>query len=100
MRCRPVADAIYSRVPNATYVNISAADTPVWTLPCDVELNITFTFAGVSYPVHPLDTVMDDLRGPLDSSGKPTCVGSFQPMSSNQPYDIVLGMAFREFAPT
>lgn len=97
---RSVADAIYSRVPNATYVNISAADTPVWTLPCDVELNITFTFAGVSYPVHPLDTVMDDLRGPPDSSGQPTCVGSFQPMSSTQPYDIVLGMAFREFAPT
>lgn len=100
MPCRSVADAIYSRVPNATYVNISAADTPVWTLPCDVELNITFTFAGVSYPVHPLDTVMDDLRGPPDSSGQPTCVGSFQPMSSTQPYDIVLGMAFREFAPT
>ncbi|KAI0675295.1 aspartic peptidase domain-containing protein [Trametes maxima] len=91
---KAVADAIYSRVPGAKYVNISATATPVWTLPCTVELNITFKFAGVSYPVHPLDTVMDDLQGPLDDSGKPSCVGAFQPSSSKQPYDIVLGMAF------
>ncbi|KAI0645685.1 aspartic peptidase domain-containing protein [Trametes meyenii] len=91
---KAVADAIYSRVPGAKYVNISATATPVWTLPCSVELNITFKFAGVSYPVHPLDTVMDDLQGPLDDSGKPSCVGAFQPLSSKQPYDIVLGMAF------
>ncbi|KAI0374041.1 acid protease [Pilatotrama ljubarskyi] len=91
---KSVADAIYSRVPGAKYVNISATATPVWTLPCNVELNITFKFGGVSYPVHPLDTVMDDLQGPLDDKGKPTCVGAFQPMSANAPYDIVLGMAF------
>ncbi|KAL7281692.1 hypothetical protein ACG7TL_005010 [Trametes sanguinea] len=91
---KSVADAIYSRVPGAKYVNISATATPVWTLPCTVELNITFKFGGVSYPVHPLDTVMDDLQGPLDDTGKPSCVGAFQPMSADEPYDMVLGMAF------
>ncbi|KAI0358431.1 acid protease [Trametes cingulata] len=91
---KSVADAIYSRVPGAKYVYISATATPVWTLPCDVELNITFKFNGVSYPVHPLDTVMDDLSGPLDDNGEPTCVGAFQPMADNAPYDIILGMAF------
>ncbi|KAI8993027.1 aspartic peptidase domain-containing protein [Trametes punicea] len=91
---KSVADAIYGRVPGARFVNISATATPVWTVPCSVELNVTFKFAGISYPVHPLDTVMDDLQGPLDSSGKPTCVGAFQPMSVEEPYDIVLGMAF------
>ncbi|KAI0823632.1 aspartic peptidase domain-containing protein [Trametes gibbosa] len=91
---KAVADAIYSRVPGAKYVTISATETPIWTMPCDVELNITFKFAGVAYPIHPLDTVMDDLHGPLDSTGKPSCVGSFQPISTKQPYDIVLGMAF------
>ncbi|KAI0775707.1 aspartic peptidase domain-containing protein [Trametes elegans] len=91
---KSVADAIYSRVPGAKYVSIRATATPVWTLPCGTELNITFKFAGVSYPVHPLDTVMDDLQGPLDQYGKPTCVGAFQPMSVEEPYDIILGMAF------
>ncbi|CDO77319.1 hypothetical protein BN946_scf184775.g9 [Trametes cinnabarina] len=91
---KSVADAIYSRVPGARYVNISATATPVWTLPCTTELNITFKFGGISYPVHPLDTVMDDLHGPLDDTGKPSCVGAFQPMTADEPYDIVLGMAF------
>ncbi|KAI0329449.1 acid protease [Cubamyces sp. BRFM 1775] len=91
---KSVADAIYSRVPGAKFVNISATATPVWTLPCTVELNVTFKFGGISYPVHPLDTVMDDLQGPLDDNGHPSCVGAFQPMAAEEPYDIVLGMAF------
>ena len=65
-------------------------------MPCDVELNVTLNFGGVSYPIHPLDTVMNDITGPSDSNGSPSCVGAFQPSNSSNPYDILLGMTFCE----
>lgn len=69
----------------------------VWVLPCDYELNVAFKFSGISYPMHPLDTVMNDFTGPPDASGKPTCIGSLQPLvNANQPYDMILGVAFCE----
>lgn len=91
-----VADAIYSRVPNASFVNVPAASGMVWTLPCDVELNVTFKFGGVSYPVNPLDTNLGSMNI-RDSDGNPVCVGSFQPITtaSSSSYDMILGMAFR-----
>lgn len=67
----------------------------MWTLPCSTELNVTYLFSNVSYPVHPLDTVTSAFRGPADANGDPTCVGAFQPISlSNQGFDIILGMSF------
>ncbi|TBU56368.1 aspartic peptidase domain-containing protein [Dichomitus squalens] len=89
-----VAEAIYSRVPGAKLTTIEASPSPAWTMPCNIELNVTFKFGGVSYPIHPLDTVMNDVTGPLDSNGVPSCVGAFQPSTSSTPYDILLGMTF------
>ncbi|KAH9858732.1 aspartic peptidase domain-containing protein [Lenzites betulinus] len=89
-----IADAIYSRVPGAKLANISASDSPVWIVPCSAEVNVTFNFAGIAYPAHPLETVTNEFLGPLDASGTPSCVGGFQPMPSQQPYDIVLGVTF------
>lgn len=93
---RNVADAIYSRVPGASFVNVPAASGMVWTLPCDVELNVTFKFGGVSYPVNPLDTNLGsmNIKGP---DGNEICVGSFQPITtaSSSRFDMILGMAFR-----
>ena len=69
----------------------------VYTLPCDVELNVTFKFGGVSYPIHPLDTSLD--LGRTNSSGDALCIGAFQPIASNSQsstYDMILGMAFRK----
>lgn len=91
-----VADAFYGRVPNASFTNLTGFGE-VYTLPCTVELNVTFKFANVSYSIHPLDTSLD--VGKTDSLGNPLCVGAFQPIadsaqSSN--YDMILGMAFRE----
>ncbi|EPS97738.1 hypothetical protein FOMPIDRAFT_158263 [Fomitopsis schrenkii] len=90
-----VADAIYSRVPGASFVNVPAASGMVWTLPCDVELNVTFKFGGVSYPVNPLDTNLGsmNIKGP---DGNEICVGSFQPITtaSSSRFDMILGMAF------
>lgn len=51
---RDVADAIYGRVPGAEFVTQS--DTPgYWRVPCNYELNVTFLFNGVKYPISPLD---------------------------------------------
>ncbi|KAH9858731.1 acid protease [Lenzites betulinus] len=91
-----IADAIYSRVPSANFVNVPAAGGNMWTLPCSTELNVSYIFANVTIPVHPLDTVTSAFHGPPDAEGNPTCVGAFQPLAeaSDQDYDIILGMAF------
>lgn len=65
---RDVADAIYGRVPGAEFVAQSSSPG-YWRIPCDYELNISFVFAGVKYPISPLDmTIVEE----TDSSGKPT----------------------------
>lgn len=92
---KAVADAFYARVPSAQLSNITGFGE-VYTLPCDVELNVTFKFANVSYPVHALDTSLDINK--LDALGNPTCLGAFQPIMPNaesSTFDMILGMAFR-----
>jgi hypothetical protein len=49
-----VAEAIYGKVPGAALTNISGIGE-VWGLPCNQELNATFLFAGIKFPIHPLD---------------------------------------------
>lgn len=93
---RAVADAFYGRVPNATLANVTGLGE-VYTLPCDVELNVTFKFGNVSYPIHPLDTSMD--LSETDALGNKICIGSFQPIlddAVSSTYDMILGMAFCE----
>lgn len=92
---RVVADAFYARVPGAQLQNLSGIGE-VYTLPCDVELNVTFKFAGVEFPIHPLDTSISTLNK-VDSLGNPFCIGAFQPIISTaqaSSYDMILGMAF------
>ncbi len=55
---RKMADAIYGRVQGANY----SEDQGLWMVPCDQELNISFTFGGVKMPVHPLDVVSSDFN--------------------------------------
>ncbi|RPD74329.1 acid protease, partial [Lentinus tigrinus ALCF2SS1-7] len=89
----PITDAIYSRVPDAKYTSVADLVEPAWVLPCHYELNVTFQFGGVSYHIHPLDTLISDILGPPDDTGKPMCVGAFQPLpSSEQP--MILGAMF------
>ncbi|KAI0706826.1 acid protease [Cerioporus squamosus] len=90
-----IANQIYGRVPGATFTNVTGGTAPMWTLPCETELNITFVFANVSYPIHPLDTVTSALQGPPDANGDPTCVGAFQPIvAAHDGFDVILGMSF------
>lgn len=92
---KAVADAFYGRVPGAQLVNYTGLGE-VYTLPCDVELNVTFKFNNVSYPIHPLDTSLSSL-GKTDAQGNQVCVGAFQPIQAgaeSSTYDMILGMAF------
>ncbi|KAI0695469.1 aspartic peptidase domain-containing protein [Cytidiella melzeri] len=91
---KPVADAIYARVPGAVLTNVTGFGE-AYTLPCNVELNVTFKFQNVSYPIHPLDTSAD--IGRTDSDGNPVCLGSFQPImpgAESSTFDGILGMGF------
>jgi hypothetical protein len=83
-----MVDAIYANVSGAQYV----AKSNLWVLPCKSEINVAFKFGGVTYPVHPLDTVSQS----LSSAPKLGCVGAFQPITfdSGNQLDLILGMGF------
>lgn len=70
---RTVSDAIYSGVPGATFDQ----DDGVWILPCDQELSLTFKFAGVSFPIHPLD-INQELT---TTNGSNICIGAVRSFS-------------------
>lgn len=86
-----VAEALYGNVSGASLTSVTGIGE-IWTLPCDQELNATFLFAGIEFPIHPLDLNFD--------YGNNQCVGAFQPFSYDDTedgmvmYDMVLGMAF------
>ncbi|KAF9464127.1 aspartic peptidase domain-containing protein [Collybia nuda] len=90
---REVSDAIYGRVHGAVY----DVKDEIWTVPCGQYLNISFNFGGISYPVHPLDTV-DDNFSRTDLNGNKICIGAFQPITSAFSllghYDMIMGMSF------
>ncbi|KAH8998456.1 aspartic peptidase domain-containing protein [Lactarius akahatsu] len=94
---RHISDAIYSRIPNATFDN-NTANGPMWTLPCTTEVNTTIQFGNMSYPIHPLDINFSftDSSNASDTSDNQTCFGAFQPITTGAApdYDIILGMAF------
>jgi hypothetical protein len=96
---KSVSDAIYGRFPGADLMNITGLGS-VWVLPCTAEVNISFSFANKTYPVHPLDATLEpsalSLNNVTTSTGDDGCIGAFQPFSFSgaTTYDIILGMAF------
>ncbi|KAH8832319.1 aspartic peptidase A1 [Flagelloscypha sp. PMI_526] len=90
---RDVADAIYGRVKSAEYDTKNER----WLLPCGQLLNLTFSFGGKKFPMHPLDVVNDDFRV-KNSKGEHVCIGAFQPITTAFSifgnFDIILGMSF------
>jgi len=96
---RAMADAIYGRVQGAEYNEQFEA----WTVPCQQLINLSFMFGGNEYPIHPLDVSSSDFNV-VDATGKPVCLGSFQPITSAfsllGEYDIILGMGFMRNAYT
>jgi hypothetical protein len=115
-----VVDAIYQNVPGAKFYNDTSVG-PIYALPCDQEIDLTFYFAGQPYPIHPLDTNLDGSQlGLVDDNGNSVCIGAvrvssapsvcpstnlpsqFQPVSFDASFgsgeapdfDMVLGMAW------
>lgn len=74
---RDVSDAIYGRVRGAVY----DVKEEIWTIPCGQYLNISLQFGGLSYPVHPLDTV-DDNFNRVDAQGNRICIGAVRMLLS------------------
>lgn len=68
-----VAQALYGDIPGAVLTNISGLGE-IWVLPCDQEVNATFLFGGVEFPIHPLDLNFDGFG--LQADGKSYCVGA------------------------
>lgn len=52
-----VADGIYSRYTGAEFMNVSGIGA-TWIVPCEMEVNITFTVGGQQFPIHPLDATL------------------------------------------
>ncbi|KAJ7130896.1 aspartic peptidase A1 [Mycena filopes] len=90
---RDMADAIYGRVQGAVY----DTKNEWWTVPCTQLINLTFSFGGVAFPIHPLDVVDDNFKI-LDKSGNHVCIGAFQPITSAFSlfgnFDMIMGMTF------
>ncbi|KAF9220897.1 acid protease [Gyrodon lividus] len=89
-----VAQALYGNIPGSVLTNVSGLGE-IWVLPCDQEVNATFHFAGVEFPIHLLDLNFDGFG--LQADGETFC---FQPYSFNVVedgqilFDMILGMAF------
>ncbi|KAJ7673535.1 aspartic peptidase domain-containing protein [Mycena rosella] len=90
---RDMSDAIYGRVQGAVYDTTNEW----WTVPCGQMLNLTFSFGGVAFPIHPLDAVDDNFKI-LDKNGNHICIGAFQPITSAFSlfgnFDMIMGMTF------
>ncbi|KAI0341939.1 acid protease [Trametopsis cervina] len=89
-----IADSIYARIPGAVFQNVTGFGQ-AYTLPCSAEVNVTFLFHNISFPIHPLDATLELNRE--DDLGSPLCVGTFQPSlptASASTFDMILGMAF------
>jgi len=96
-----VAEAIYRTVPGAALSNTTMPAVPdqFWSIPCNAQLNVSFVFGGVEYPIHPLDLNFDSLSAYRTASND-TCYGGFFPLPtpviqySFGEVDMILGNAF------
>ncbi len=60
----------------------------IWTIPCDIEINISFNFGGKNFPVHPLDTSLD--FNATDSNGDHVCYGAVSLFSLREILPILI----------
>lgn len=85
---------MYSSLPGAVFKNVTSTGPVAWVVDCTAEINLSFTFSGVEYPIHPLDAT-----APLTNDLSDGCIGMWQPVgvdsgSIPDTLDMILGMAF------
>jgi len=95
-----VAEAMFRDVPGAALANTTLRAVPdqFWSIPCNAQLNVSFTFGGVEYPIHPLDLNSDTISVWRPATNY-TCYGAFLPQPGTIGYsygnvDMTLGSAF------
>ncbi|KAL5521820.1 hypothetical protein ACEPAF_2568 [Sanghuangporus sanghuang] len=79
------AEVMYGSVPGAQFVRSSG----IYILPCSTNLNVSFVFSGIEYPVHPIDTV----AATRDDSGNVVCYSGFA-IGEDNSEDWLLGDSF------
>lgn len=80
-------DAIYSTIPGAQFV----ASQGVYLVPCNANINVSFVFGGVEYPIHPIDTV----TATLDTNNDVACFSGFPSSGgTDTDEDLLLGDTF------
>ncbi|CDO72095.1 hypothetical protein BN946_scf184962.g38 [Trametes cinnabarina] len=85
------AEAIYGRIPGATQT--MQGNSTYWLVPCNIKMNITWSFAGgFLYPMHPADVI--DVQ--FNSNGTFSCIGTIFPTdpSDDPEFDFILGATF------
>ncbi|KAH9903454.1 aspartic peptidase domain-containing protein [Cubamyces lactineus] len=83
------AKAIYSRIPGAQPLPSTSGEVN-YIIPCDTKLNITWSFNGNLYPMHPVDA----LRVLLNADGTFNCIGTIFGSPSTGLEDWLIGDNF------
>ncbi|KAI0077994.1 acid protease [Panus rudis PR-1116 ss-1] len=84
---REFVDTMFKNLPGATYNE----EVGGYNIPCDTKMNVSISFSGKEYPIHPIDMVT-----PLNvdrANKSASCVGSFLAQSGT-PFDLLLGDTF------
>jgi len=77
-------DAMYASIPGSQQQNGQ------YEVPCDAKIDISFVFAGATFPVHPIDATF-----PVkDDNGNVVCIGAFSYSDPNEGLDFILGDSF------
>ncbi|KZT73607.1 acid protease [Daedalea quercina L-15889] len=67
---RYYVDAMYKDLPGAVFLE----EGGYYQVPCETKVNISMVFSSISYPVHPLDSVIVDN---VNTTGAVRCRGAF-----------------------
>nr|VWO98982.1 Mannitol 1-phosphate dehydrogenase [Ganoderma boninense] len=96
------ANAIYGTIPGAVLYQSSVEIINSWIIPCDfVPVDLSFTFGGQEYPVHPLDLFLPVIVPIIENGAEKNvtvCAATYRalaldPASFNS-FDLILGDAF------
>jgi hypothetical protein len=80
IRYRVITDAMYASLPGARLTNVTLLGE-MWSVPCTAEVNVSLSFGGVRYPVHPLD-ISAPLALLIGDASQAGCVGIWRPIDN------------------
>ncbi|KAH9848546.1 aspartic peptidase domain-containing protein [Lenzites betulinus] len=87
---RAFADAVYKNIPGAHLAPPDGSNQTQYIIPCNSKVNVTWSFGGNLYPMHPIDAVYFYQA----SNGTFMCFGSIMGGEASGTEDILLGDIF------